>query len=184
MKKINKKGFTLIELLVVIAIIGILSTMAVIALGSARKKARDGKRQSDLKILQTAVEMYIADNDAVPVPTIAANDGWDGAANSLAVLLNDYLTGGMPVDPSGTARDWIYCFNNTNGTYMVATSLEQNKDVNADLDSVSNWTAGECCASDDGHAAGNAPDCSDSNNGTIDDDANVTAVCLGSDDAT
>ena len=29
----NKKGFTLIELLVVIAIIGLLSTLAVVALG-------------------------------------------------------------------------------------------------------------------------------------------------------
>ena len=36
----NKKGFTLVELLVVIAIIGILSTVAVVNLNSAREKAR------------------------------------------------------------------------------------------------------------------------------------------------
>ncbi|MDD5749644.1 MAG: type II secretion system protein [Patescibacteria group bacterium] len=36
----NKKGFTLVELLVVIAIIGILSTVAVVNLNSARDKAR------------------------------------------------------------------------------------------------------------------------------------------------
>ncbi|MBU1202883.1 type II secretion system GspH family protein [Patescibacteria group bacterium] len=35
----NKKGFTLVELLVVIAIIGILSTVAVVNLNSAREKA-------------------------------------------------------------------------------------------------------------------------------------------------
>ena len=36
-KDMNKKGFTLIELLVVIAIIGLLSTLAVVALNSAQK---------------------------------------------------------------------------------------------------------------------------------------------------
>ena len=62
----NKKGFTLIELLVVIAIIGLLSTLAVVALGSARVKARDSKRVSDLKQVQTALELYYTDNNAYP----------------------------------------------------------------------------------------------------------------------
>ena len=54
----NKKGFTLIELLVVIAIIGLLSTLAVFSLNSARTKARDAKRISDMKMLSTAMEMF------------------------------------------------------------------------------------------------------------------------------
>lgn len=62
----NKKGFTLIELLVVIAIIGLLSTLAVVALGSARTKARDSKRLADLKQLQTALELYYTDQNAYP----------------------------------------------------------------------------------------------------------------------
>ena len=66
MKKINKRGFTLIELLVVIAIIGLLSTMAVVSLNSARLKARDAKRASDAGHLLplTDVDADGADVDA------------------------------------------------------------------------------------------------------------------------
>jgi len=64
MKK--NKGFTLIELLVVIAIIGLLSTLAVVALNSARAKARDAKRVADVKQVQTALELYYNDANGYP----------------------------------------------------------------------------------------------------------------------
>ena len=67
----NKKGFTLIELLVVISIIGLLSTMAVIALNNARQKARDAKRISDIKQIQTALELYFNDKNGYPVASSA-----------------------------------------------------------------------------------------------------------------
>ena len=66
MKTRNNKGFTLIELLVVIAIIGILSTLAIVALGSARQKARDSKRVSDINQISKALEMYYGDANAYP----------------------------------------------------------------------------------------------------------------------
>ena len=75
----NKKGFTLIELLVVIAIIGLLSTLAVIALGSARTKARDAKRLSDLKQVQTALELYYTDKAAYPTAAVAITLGTGSA---------------------------------------------------------------------------------------------------------
>jgi len=58
----NKKGFTLIELLVVIAIIGLLSSMAVVNLNSARGKARDAKRISDVKQLSLVIDMAATAN--------------------------------------------------------------------------------------------------------------------------
>ncbi len=61
-----RKGFTLIELLVVIAIIGILSTLAIVALGSARQKARDSKRVADLSQVSKALELYYNDNNDYP----------------------------------------------------------------------------------------------------------------------
>ena len=51
------KGFTLIELLVVIAIIALLSTIAGVALNSARQKGRDAKRVADVRQIQTALEL-------------------------------------------------------------------------------------------------------------------------------
>jgi len=62
----KQKGFTLIELLVVIAIIGLLSTLAVVALNNARMKSRDAKRVSDVKQIQTALELYYNDANEYP----------------------------------------------------------------------------------------------------------------------
>nr|AQQ74999.1 hypothetical protein [uncultured bacterium] len=59
-------GFTLIELLVVIAIIGILSTVVLASLNSARSKSRDARRLSDLKQFQLALALYYDTNREYP----------------------------------------------------------------------------------------------------------------------
>lgn len=79
----KKQGFTLIELLVVIAIIGLLSTLAVVALNNARQKSRDAKRVSDIKQVQTALELYFADSNAYPDGKTAAKTL--GAAGALTL---------------------------------------------------------------------------------------------------
>ena len=56
-KSSTGRGFTLIELLVVIAIIGILASTVLASLSSARASARDAKRITEAKQLQTALEL-------------------------------------------------------------------------------------------------------------------------------
>ena len=69
MKKIynkNKLAFTLVEMLVVIAVIGILTTLAVVAVQNSRESTRNAKRVADIKQIQNALELYYNDNNAYP----------------------------------------------------------------------------------------------------------------------
>ncbi len=80
----NKKGFTLVELLVVIAIIGTLSGIVLVSLGGARAKARDAVRQSDMRQIVTAEEIYYSNNNAYFTN--------DGAADGIPAI-STYLSG-------------------------------------------------------------------------------------------
>lgn len=73
--KNQRKGFTLLELLIVIAVIGLLSTVAVVALNQARAKGRNTKRVGDIKAVHTALELYYAENKAYPAMATATEIG-------------------------------------------------------------------------------------------------------------
>ena len=115
----NKKGFTLIELLVVIAIIGLLSTMSIIALNSARARSRDAKRISDVKQMQTALEMFY--NDAGYYP--------DSLGTTISTGTNVYMkvvpTAPTPIDGSCTTAQntYTYAYSGTSGAASGSYTL-------------------------------------------------------------
>lgn len=104
------RGFTLIELLVVIAIIGILASIVLANLTSARMKARDTQRLSDLRTIQKALELYAADhNGTYPVGGwMGQCVAWGGVA-SIPGLVPTYIPR-MPADPDMVAASNQNCY--------------------------------------------------------------------------
>lgn len=68
--KNRNKGFTLIELLVVVAIIGLLASVVLVALTSARSKSRDSKRIADMRQIATGFQVYFSENQTYPTTTV------------------------------------------------------------------------------------------------------------------
>ena len=66
----TSRGFTLIELLVVIAIIGILSSVVLASLNSARAKARDAKAKSEFAQVRIALNFYLDKFGTMPIPIL------------------------------------------------------------------------------------------------------------------
>ena len=63
-KRRLSRGFTLLELLVVIAIIGILSSVVIISLNSARKKSKDAALITQVKQFQSLLNLEFSDNQS------------------------------------------------------------------------------------------------------------------------
>lgn len=123
-------GFTLIELLVVIAIIALLTTIAVVSLNNARQKSRDSKRISDVKQVQTALELYFADQNGYPVEAAAVtlgaspNDCFDedGFVDTCDAGGTTYM-GTVPSNPAPNGA--AYSYTSADGsTYSLTFTLE------------------------------------------------------------
>lgn len=91
-----RKGFTLIELLVVIAIIGILSSVMLIALNSARGRARDARVISSISQIRSLAEIYYDSANASYAELDCGNDDMTGTdcPDDVKSLRNDIVDQG------------------------------------------------------------------------------------------
>lgn len=134
----KNKGFTLIELLIVIIIIGILATLIFANFGGVRQRGRDAQRKSDLKQIQTALELFRADNKAYPPPSSLG--GWCTQITTTNPIwkadvydrLTPYYIKTMPTDPSyaNTNKDYFY-WKVDQSSYRLYAVLENTKDADA-----------------------------------------------------
>ena len=134
----KKKGFTLIELLVVIAIIGILSSVVLTSLNTARDRARTARAQADLKQLQLAIELLRDDTGLHPAKLSLAPCSQDPEVYLSSPAAGIQATDGgfpgwkgpymsaVPLDPWGTNyyfdADYI-CGPNTLGCSGIPTTV-------------------------------------------------------------
>lgn len=106
-KREKISGFTLIELVIVIGILGVLVAVVISVLNPKRylQKGRDTRRQSDLKMIQAALEAYYSQNNAYPA-AVVFDAKWEG-----------YLAK-VPQDPQNIVGDSStpsYCYELTDG---------------------------------------------------------------------
>ena len=138
-----QRGFTLIELLVVISIIGLLSSIVLTSVNSARKKARDARRIADVKQIQTALEFYYDKYGYYPgsgeCSASTPNRNWsnsvqclssgrwlrDSASNLAEFLPSDPID---PINQNNWSRGAYYYYSRNYGDdkqwYMIVYALE------------------------------------------------------------
>lgn len=115
-------GFTLIELLVVISIIGILATLVAANLNSARERARDAARKSDLKNISTALRLYFNDNGFFP--QFSTDIPW---GNPWVVGNTTYMNT-VPQDPLSPNQIYTYKRGTADDTFTLSACLENASD--------------------------------------------------------
>ena len=127
----NNRGFTLIELLVVIAIIGILSSVVLASLNTAREKSRDASRISDIRQIQLALELFFDAQTPARYPT---------NAEGLAILVTDGFLPTLPTPPAGVAGITAYDYDQVSdvdyclGAIVEDSSAIANNNLDADCD--------------------------------------------------
>ncbi len=121
-----QKGFTLIELLVAISIIGILSSFLLANFVGVRQRARDGVRKSDLRQIQSALELYRSDQGSYPTSLPACKLPLQNSPPTVTYMQK------IPCDPSSGAAVYTYSVGAGNTTYSLIACLENANDSQKD----------------------------------------------------
>lgn len=116
----NRTGFTLIELLVVTAIIAMILSVLVIQFSAYRMRVRDVERESTVKELQKALELYITTKRTFPeVSTIIT-----GTDLLSSALIDTGTIQTISPDPLNSGA-FVYTYDSPSGkTYTITYTLE------------------------------------------------------------
>lgn len=123
----GSRGFTLIELLTVIGIIAVLTGLFTVSYLAVRQRGRDAQRKSNIKQMQSALELYRADNDSYP-PSATFQALVCGQTFTSPSGTVTYMNA-LPCDP--TTGGTYYYFRTSPTTYVIASCLENTSDKDA-----------------------------------------------------
>jgi len=132
MNNTMKKGFTLVELLVVVSIIALLASIVVVSMGGARRSGRDTRAISDIKQIQTAIELTydFSTDQYVNLPQF-----WTDITDDTSVWAHiTEIEKSLKPIPKGTGKEvYKWCdksagtlLRDTN-TYKIGVDLESDK---------------------------------------------------------
>ncbi|MEK7605961.1 MAG: type II secretion system protein GspG [Patescibacteria group bacterium] len=150
---LRRGGFTLIELLIVISIIGILTALLTANFVGVRQRARDAQRKSDIRQIQSALELYRSDNGVYPVrqSTYRLNDTSACTTSQAFTYNNTTYAKKVPCDPLGTSGynsgNYYFYTDATGTTYTLATCLENGNDSDTNTTQSAPSPSGGTCSS-------------------------------------